>query len=74
MRSNVLVLILLYTEIIPIQAPAAPAKRKTKGTKDDSSARTNTMLDAFVGRAQSPERPDEDIVMNEDGTMSLDPQ
>lgn len=32
------------------------------------------MLDAFVGRAQSPERPDEDIVMNEDGTMSLDPQ
>ncbi|KAH8094621.1 histone-fold-containing protein [Cristinia sonorae] len=61
-------------EIIPFQPPPAPAKRKAKAQNEDSQlGRTTTMLDAFVARAQSPEGPDEDIIMNEDGTMSANP-
>ncbi|TCD70106.1 hypothetical protein EIP91_004835 [Steccherinum ochraceum] len=59
-------------EIIPLQNPSAPAKRKAKQKEDSQPDRPTTMLDAFVGRAQSPERPDEDVVMNEDGTMTLE--
>ncbi|THH30620.1 hypothetical protein EUX98_g3559 [Antrodiella citrinella] len=63
---------LFLEEIIPFQAPSAPAKRKTKAK--DGIPETNTViLDAFVGRAPSPEVADEDITMYEDGTMTTDP-
>lgn len=70
------------TELIPLYDPDAPAHPKPKALrrKDaDDPGHTKTMLDQFVSRARPgsedpPERvadANEDIVMNEDGTMTL---
>ena len=66
------------TEIIPWQNPYVPGKRKTTGQNDKSaSGRQTTTLDGFVQKTvEDAEEPDsqgleEDIVMNEDGTMTV---
>jgi len=67
-------------EIVPFQPPQTnpqPRQRKSK-TADDGKPRPTTMLDAFVKKNASNDDEvaalDDDIVMNEDGTMTVDPQ
>ncbi|CAL1694191.1 unnamed protein product [Somion occarium] len=64
-------------EIIPWHNPDAQAKRKPKALQEkDDKARPTTMLDTFVQKGAADvesgsQGHDEDIVMNEDGTMSV---
>ncbi|KAK7686607.1 hypothetical protein QCA50_010207 [Cerrena zonata] len=63
-------------EIVPWQNPDVPAKRKAAAHKDKAgSSRPTTLLDNFVQKNvddddEAPEELDEDVVMNEDGTMT----
>lgn len=67
----------MKVEVVPWQNPDAPAKRKTatrQGKPDPS--RPTTTLDNFVQKnVDEDEAPDsqgfdEDVTMNEDGTMT----
>lgn len=67
-------------ELIPLYDPETAAKRKPKALQQ-SNLTEGTLLDRFVSRpkADSEETPeeetqdvaDEDVVMNEDGTMTM---
>ncbi|KAI0081107.1 histone-fold-containing protein [Panus rudis PR-1116 ss-1] len=63
-------------EIIPSQSVENQAKRKPRAQKGEDQAKPATMLDHFVQKAPATEdeasqEPNEDIVMNEDGTMTV---
>ncbi|KAJ3485435.1 hypothetical protein NLI96_g4958 [Meripilus lineatus] len=64
-------------EIIPLQEPDPPNRRKAKPLKGkESGKRPGTTLDSFVtkesGVPESQETIDEDVVMNDDGTMTTE--
>ncbi|KAI0685069.1 hypothetical protein BC835DRAFT_1386080 [Cytidiella melzeri] len=67
-------------EIIPLYEPELATKRKPKALDKAAAGGAMTALDQFVSRSkpvasgsgESPDMLDEDVVMNEDGTMTLD--
>lgn len=72
-----------FTELIPLYGPQTATKRKPKALQNVEPAekdRPTTMLDQFVSRARPEfesqegegEVVDEDVRMNEDGTMTFD--
>ena len=62
-------------ELIPLYEPESTARRKPKALQQKDAARAATMLDQFVSRPRGdsewPGPGEEDVVMNEDGTMTM---
>lgn len=69
-----------FTEIIPLQAPEPPAQRKPKALQEEEKeaerAAASGPLDRFItggnGSKYRPADSTTNIVMNDDGTMSID--
>ena len=64
-----------FAEIIPWLSSEPVVKRKPKGNHDDGVKGAPTLLDQFIVASKSTEDEDgvipPDIIMNEDGTMSM---
>ena len=76
-------LIRLFAELIPLYDAEPAAKRKPKALQQKDKAAEygqTTLFDQFVTKAAAPgddldgppEAFDQDVLMNEDGTMTLD--